>query len=72
MKLTMELDREIEGRWIAEVQELHLLLYGVSGQDAIQRVQSAAGRLSWIGLLMASCLPIWPTLCSTLPHEFLA
>jgi predicted RNase H-like HicB family nuclease len=42
MKLTIELDREIDGRWIAEVPELNVLLYGDSKQDAIQRVQSTA------------------------------
>jgi predicted RNase H-like HicB family nuclease len=42
MKLTIELDREVDGRWIAEVPELNVLLYGTSRQDAIQRVQSAA------------------------------
>ena len=38
----IELDREIDGRWIAEVPELNVILYGGSRQDAIQRVQSAA------------------------------
>ena len=42
MKLTIELDRELDGRWIAEVPELNLLLYGDSKEDAIQRAQSAA------------------------------
>ena len=42
MKLTIELDREADGRWIAEVPELHILLYGASKQDAIDRAQSAA------------------------------
>ena len=42
MKLTVELDREADGRWIAEVPELNVLLYGDSRQDAIQRSQSAA------------------------------
>ena len=42
MKLTIELDREVDGRWIAEVPELNVLLYGDSKQDAMQRVQSAA------------------------------
>ena len=41
-KLTIELDREIDGRWIAEVPELNVLLYGDSEQDAIQRAQLAA------------------------------
>ena len=42
MKLTIELDRELDGRWIAEVPELSILLYGASRQDAIQRVRLAA------------------------------
>jgi len=42
MKLTIELGRELDGRWIAEVPELNVLLYGDSKQDAIQRVQAAA------------------------------
>lgn len=42
MKLTIELDREIDGCWIAEVLELNILLYGDSKPDAIQRAQSAA------------------------------
>ena len=42
MKLTIELDREADGRWIAEVPELNVLLYGYSEQDAIKRAQSAA------------------------------
>jgi predicted RNase H-like HicB family nuclease len=42
MKLTMELDREDDGRWIAEVPELNLLLYGDSKADAIQRAQAAS------------------------------
>jgi predicted RNase H-like HicB family nuclease len=42
MKLTIELDRELDGRWIAEVPELNVLLYGDSRQDAIQRAQFAA------------------------------
>jgi predicted RNase H-like HicB family nuclease len=42
MKLTIELDRETDGRWIAEVPELNVLLYGVSEEDAIQRAKMAA------------------------------
>jgi predicted RNase H-like HicB family nuclease len=42
MKLTIELDRETDGRWIAEVPELNVLLYGVSEEDAIQRAKAAA------------------------------
>ena len=42
LKLMIELDREVDGRWIAEVPELNVLLYGDSKQEAIQRVQLAA------------------------------
>lgn len=42
MSLTIELDREVDGRWIAEVPELNILLYGDTKQDAIDRAQSAA------------------------------
>ena len=42
MKLTIELYREFDSRWIAEVPELNILLYGDSRQDAIQRVESAS------------------------------
>lgn len=42
MRLTIELDREVDRRWIAEIPELNVLLYGDSRQDAIQRVQMAA------------------------------
>jgi predicted RNase H-like HicB family nuclease len=42
MKLTIELDREVDGRWIAEVPEVNVLLYGDTKQDAIQLPQSAA------------------------------
>ena len=42
MKLTIELDREVDGRWIAEVPELNVLLYADSKQEAVQRAQAAA------------------------------
>ena len=42
MKLTIELDHEVDGRWVAEVPELNILLYGESQEDVIQRAQSAA------------------------------
>ena len=42
MKLTIEFDREADGRWIAEVPELNILLYGASKQDALMRAQSAS------------------------------
>jgi predicted RNase H-like HicB family nuclease len=42
MKLTIELERETDVRWIAEVPELNVLLYGDSKPDAIQRAKAAA------------------------------
>jgi predicted RNase H-like HicB family nuclease len=42
VKLTIELDHEVDGRWVAEVPELNILLYGESQEDVIQRAQSAA------------------------------
>jgi predicted RNase H-like HicB family nuclease len=42
MKFTIELDREEDGRWIAEVPELNVLLYGQSKQEAIDRARTAA------------------------------
>ena len=42
MKLSIELDREADGRWIAEVLELNILLYGNSKDEAVLRAQSAA------------------------------
>lgn len=42
MTLTIHLDREVDGRWIAEVSELNILLYAHSEEDAIQKAQEAA------------------------------
>ena len=42
MTLRVHVDREIDGRWIAEIPQLNILLYGDSKQDAIERAQSAA------------------------------
>jgi predicted RNase H-like HicB family nuclease len=43
VKLSIELDREDDGRWIAEVLEIPgVMCYGQSREDAIQRVQQLA------------------------------
>jgi predicted RNase H-like HicB family nuclease len=42
VNLTIELDREVDGRWIADIPELNILLYGTSKEDAIQRAEDAA------------------------------
>ena len=46
MKLQIELDREEDGRWIAEVPDLPgVLVYGRDREDAIARVQALALRV---------------------------
>jgi predicted RNase H-like HicB family nuclease len=46
MKFTVELDREADGRWIAEVRELPgVMVYGVTEGDAITKVQALALRV---------------------------
>ena len=43
--LTIEFDREADGRWIAEVPELPgVMVYGDSKEDATLRVQALAYR----------------------------
>ena len=42
MNLTIELDRETDGRWIAEVPELNVLLYGATRDEAIRKAEAAA------------------------------
>jgi predicted RNase H-like HicB family nuclease len=41
--LTVEFDREADGRWIAEVAELSgVMVYGTSREDALARAQALA------------------------------
>jgi predicted RNase H-like HicB family nuclease len=42
MKLTIELDRETDGRWIAEVPQLNVLIYGAGRDEAIRKAEAAA------------------------------
>jgi predicted RNase H-like HicB family nuclease len=42
MNLTIELDRETDGRWIAEVPELNVLIYGAGRDEAIRKAEAAA------------------------------
>jgi predicted RNase H-like HicB family nuclease len=42
MRLTIELDRELDGRWIADIPQLNILLYGDSQEDAIGKAKEAA------------------------------
>ncbi len=45
MRLTIELDREVDGRWIAEIPELNILLYGRTRRDALRKAESAAAEI---------------------------
>ncbi len=46
MPLTIEIEQEEDGRWIAEVPELPgVLTYGQSRQEAIDRIQALSLRV---------------------------
>jgi predicted RNase H-like HicB family nuclease len=46
MKLTIEVEREADGRWLTEVPELPgVMAYGQTQQEAIARVQALALRV---------------------------
>jgi len=46
MKLSIETEREEDGRWLAEVAELPgVMVYGQTREDAIVRVQALALRV---------------------------
>ena len=46
MNLSIELDREEDGRWIGEVPELPgVMAYGASREEAIAKVQALALRV---------------------------
>ncbi len=42
VNLTIELDREVDGRWIADVPELNILIYGATREAAIEAAEAAA------------------------------
>ena len=46
MTLTVELEREVDGRWIAEVLELPgVLVYGADRDEALRKVEAIALRV---------------------------
>ena len=46
MKLTIEIDREEDGRWIGEVPELPgILAYGASQKEAVAKAEALALRV---------------------------
>jgi predicted RNase H-like HicB family nuclease len=42
VRFKVTFDRETDGRWIAEIHELSVLVYGESRDDAYQRAKAAA------------------------------
>ena len=45
-KFTIEMEREDDGRWIADIQELSgVMAYGSSSEEAMARVQALALRV---------------------------
>ena len=42
MDLVIELERETDSRWIADVSELNILLYGATKEEAIQKAEEAS------------------------------
>jgi hypothetical protein len=45
MHLTIELDCEVDGFWIADIAELNVLLYAGSKEEAIRKAEAAAGEI---------------------------
>jgi predicted RNase H-like HicB family nuclease len=44
--LSIEIEQEVDGRWIAEVPELPgVMAYGITRQEAMERVQSLSLRV---------------------------
>lgn len=57
IRIDYEAHYEIDGRWIADVPELNVLLYGESQQDAIQRAQSATREIVLLDRISQGELP---------------
>lgn len=46
MQLTLEIERELDGRWLAEVPELPgVLAYGISAEEAMSKAEVLALRV---------------------------
>jgi predicted RNase H-like HicB family nuclease len=46
MNLTIELEQEEDGRWIAEIDELNgVMVYGVTREEAIENVKALAAEV---------------------------
>lgn len=58
MPLTIEVEQEEDGRWLAEVPELPgVLTYGQTRQEAISRAQCSLSEFSRIAWTMESPYP---------------
>jgi predicted RNase H-like HicB family nuclease len=59
MNLTLEFEREVDGRWLAEVPELPgVLAYGLSPSDAMAKAQALALRVLAERLEHGEALPL--------------
>ena len=57
MRFTVTFDRETDGRWFAEVDELGVVVYGDTRDDAYARAKAAALFALW-GLAESEGRPI--------------
>jgi hypothetical protein len=73
MKLTIELDRETDGRWIAEIPELNVPSFTASrDRTRLSGRKRPRGRLFATRLLTENFLPMLGKLCSISRHESVA
>jgi predicted RNase H-like HicB family nuclease len=58
MRFTMELDRETDGRWIAEIPDLPgVMVYGATREEAVSRAKALALRVIADRLEYGEALP---------------
>lgn len=58
MPFSIEVEREVDGRWIAEISDLPgVLTYGQSRQEAVERVQVLALHVVADGLELGEAIP---------------
>ena len=68
MALTIEVEREEDGRWIAEVPELPgVLVYGQTRQEAVERAQVLALRVLADRLEHGEAVPLVSDVFSVVP-----
>jgi len=59
MNYNIEYEREEDGRWIAEVPELHgVMAYGITAEEAMMKAEALALRVLAERLEMAECSPM--------------